>query len=302
MKILKSLLIIGFISAMLVLTGCGQKQEETIDVGVALALSGFGAFFGDFELKSVQLATEEINSQGGINGKKINLIVEDTQSGLKETVSAVTKLADVDDVKFIIGPTFTEFGEVASPVAQEKGILLIAPSSSGESEAFRSRNFISLWPLERFEIKPLVQHIKDSEKDNVAVFYNQNAWSQMVNDFFVDEAGKLGIEVKSVAFNPDDNDFRTELAKAKDDGFDVLYLPLLEFVRGEAIKQARVQGFEFIYSTASTEDINLLNNYGEVMEGVIYPKPVDGPKQAEFIDAYKNKWRSSSIPFCSNSI
>lgn len=276
---------------LIVVVGCkSQKSEETFPVGVALALTGFGAFFGEVELNALELAKEEINAQGGINGKLVKLIVEDTQSDFKTTATVIKKLIEIDNVNFIIGPTFTEFGEVASPIAEENKVLLIAPSSAGETEAFKSPYFISLWPLERFEIRPIIQHIKANGKEKVAILYNQNAWSQMVNDFFVNEAVKVGIETKSFAFSPDEKDFRTALIKAKDEEFDVLYLPLLEFVRGEALKQARQIGFTQIYSTASTEDENLLSNYKTVLEGVIYPRPIEGPKQEQFTKSYKEKF------------
>src|SRR3989338_7541549 len=106
---------------------------ETIKIGAALGLTGICAEFGEGELKATTLAVEEINAAGGINGKQLELISEDTQCDNKTTVSAFQKLINVDKVAAIIGPTWGDSFQGGYSFSQQAEIVSISPSTAIEA-------------------------------------------------------------------------------------------------------------------------------------------------------------------------
>ena len=75
-----------------------QSGNETIKIGAQLSLTSFGASWGENSLKGAQLATEEINKNGGVMGKQLQLIVEDNQTNANSAVNATNKLITVDKI------------------------------------------------------------------------------------------------------------------------------------------------------------------------------------------------------------
>src|SRR3989338_3856413 len=118
------ILIAGFLAINL---NSLSSNQEGIEIGGLFHLTGAGAFWGEGEYNGATLAIEEINEAGGINGKSLKIIIEDGKTDFPETVNALKKLAQIDGVKIIIGPTW--FGQVASPLAEELKVLVISPSA-----------------------------------------------------------------------------------------------------------------------------------------------------------------------------
>src|SRR5579885_2807153 len=80
-----------------------RSETGTVKIGAALGLTGECGNYGEGELKAAQLAVAEANQNGGIAGRKIDLIVEDTQCSPKDSVNAMQKLVQVDNVEAVVG-------------------------------------------------------------------------------------------------------------------------------------------------------------------------------------------------------
>ena len=120
------------------LAGCKSKDEEigpgydddSVYLGVFVSKTGDIASFGGDTKNGVDLAVEEINAAGGINGKKIDLRFEDTASDPQQGGNAATKLASGDSVFLAMGAVASGISLNAAPIFQEKGIPMISPSST----------------------------------------------------------------------------------------------------------------------------------------------------------------------------
>ena len=119
--------IIGFNSSSTGLLSLGGPTE-TLKIGIVATQTGVGAYHGEQEIKAVNLAVEEINAKGGINGKKIELIVEDSQSVPKEAVNAVNKLVNTDKVKFIVGDCWNDTTISFMQMTNDKKVIVVAPN------------------------------------------------------------------------------------------------------------------------------------------------------------------------------
>jgi len=93
-------------------------QAADIKIGVAAALSGGAAQYGSAIRNGFQLAADEINAAGGINGDKIVLAVEDEQGKKEDAINVFKKLIFQDKVLMTFGPTLSNSAQAADPIAQ----------------------------------------------------------------------------------------------------------------------------------------------------------------------------------------
>lgn len=119
------------LACLLALLGAAGRAHaaEPFRLGAAYALTGGAAFLGDPEAKAARLAVDEVNAAGGINGRRVELIVEDSKSAETSAVLAVRKLIAQDDVCAILGPSRTGDTMAVIPVVTEAGVVLLPPVS-----------------------------------------------------------------------------------------------------------------------------------------------------------------------------
>ena len=126
--ILMAIIIVSFIG----ISSTGlflQQEDDSVKIGVVATLTGIGSYFGEQEIKGLELAQEEINKNGGINGKKIELIIEDSKTSPLDAVNATKKLIYFDQVNFIVGDSWGSTTGAMVPVTNDNQVLLISPSS-----------------------------------------------------------------------------------------------------------------------------------------------------------------------------
>jgi branched-chain amino acid transport system substrate-binding protein len=113
----------------LLLGGGRADAAEPFRIGAAFALTGGASFLGDPEAKASQLAVDEVNAAGGINGRRVELIMEDSKSAETAAVLAVRKLITQNKVSAIVGPSRTGDTMAVIPVVSEAGVVLMPPVS-----------------------------------------------------------------------------------------------------------------------------------------------------------------------------
>ncbi len=295
-----------FLIAVIFAAGCASQPQdkETIKIGGLFGITGFSAEWGEADRNGAMLAIEEANAAGGINGKKIEFTIEDTKSDFTQTTIALRKLAAVDGVKVIIGPTWGEFSEVAVPVAEEQKVVLISPSAGADLEAFKSRYFFRTYPTQRSEVKSLVEFMSKKNYTKSAVVFSQNAWSQNMRDLLEEEGKIKGIKVvETFETQMNERDYRTVIARLKQLGIDSVFTPLAsESNKGIFLRQAKELNFnKQVFATVSTESLELLNNFPEFAEGIIYPYPKKTAKNDELIVRYETRFgkkpQSPNVPY-----
>lgn len=122
------------IALLIILAGCAQSPSgqttsaKEIPIGAILILSGPGATWGTSSVNGAQMAIDEINSQGGVNGKQLKLIAEDTAGEPKKAIDAYHKLRNIDGTHIILGTTWTREGLPVAPLAAKDDVVMISPS------------------------------------------------------------------------------------------------------------------------------------------------------------------------------
>jgi branched-chain amino acid transport system substrate-binding protein len=285
--------------ACMLLTACAQitgqaTQQDTITIGGIFGLTGMSQQFGEDELKGAQLAIEDINANGGIKGKTLELIIEDGQTNVKANLNAYRKLVDSDNVHYIIGPTWTQSAHVIVPHIDQDRVVLISPSvGEVEHALFNNRQFFKTYPPYRDETPTAIAHMQQSGVKKVAIVTSEGTFEQSMKIGFLENLKGSSISVASEQkVSYEDTDFRTAIIKLQQTNADAIYLVLSSYSGiGEFFKQAREMGVEIpIYTYSGTEQQSLLQNYGDAIEGMLYPLSDISERDKAFNEKFKERY------------
>ena len=216
-----------------------------IKIGVAEALTGGAAQYGISIRNGFQLAAEEINAAGGVNGDKLVLIVEDEQGKKEEAINAFKKLIFQDKVLMLFGPTLSNSAQAADPVAQAAKVVVFGTSNTADGITsigdFVFRNSVTEADVLPVTIKAAV---KTANIKSVAVLYgNDDVFTKSGYDNFKKaiEAQKLPVTTTET-FAKGDVDFKAQLTKIKATNPDAIVLSALLAEGAPIMVQARQLG------------------------------------------------------------
>jgi branched-chain amino acid transport system substrate-binding protein len=126
---LLGLVCIGVVSVLFI--GCSKKSEpQTYKIGAVFSVTGRASFLGDPEKKTAEMVAEQINASGGINGKKIELVVMDDEGDATKCNLHVKKLIEQDQVIAVIGPSISGLSLAVVPVFEQAQVPLISCAAS----------------------------------------------------------------------------------------------------------------------------------------------------------------------------
>lgn len=246
-----------------------QKHEEgAIKIGASLPL--FNSSYGSGCLTGMQLAQKEINDAGGINGKKLELTVEDDRCDSKEGISVVNKLIYTDNVNAMVGPLCSNVASSVLTLLQDNKVpSIILASKAGLT---KDRNYIfRITAADDAQGSFAARYIfNDLGKSKIAVMYVKNDWGQGIRDIFVERFKELG---GTIAFDEGveqgSADLKSTLVKLKNTDPEAIYFPAfpIEFLTG--LKQMKELGINKpIISGDAIEIKDVLNS--NLAEGVMY--------------------------------
>ena len=105
---------------------CTDEEEGPLRIGVMESLTGPGETYGTVANQAKQMAVEEINEAGGIDGRMIELVVEDSKCSAQDAITAYNKLTDVEDIKIILGTSCSGAMLGAAPLAEKDGVVMFS--------------------------------------------------------------------------------------------------------------------------------------------------------------------------------
>ena len=285
--------ILGF-CLVIFLLGFRSPQSEMAEfkVGVLLCLTGECAEWGQNSLNGVRLAVDEINAEGGILGKKVKLVVQDTKEGSTgaNSVSAYQALTIDKNVNYIIGPSWTIGGLPIAPIAAKNPNLIITSPSLGVADFNETAdNIFNTWPHDSISTKALAKYAIDSGWKTAAVFSNQNPWENTQGRVFVEEFKKLGGEIK-LLLEPlaSQTNIKMEALKIKNANPDVVFFSNYTQmdIAAKELKGLRFTGNKL----AILMDDTRINSAGGALEGTIFAMYPEA--QADFITRFQAKFNN----------
>lgn len=295
MKRLVSIVLTMALITITLTIGCAKKPKE-IKIGAILPLTGDLGMYGTWAKQGIDLAVEEINIDGGINGLKINVIYEDNQGGAKEAVNAIRKLITTDKVPVVIGPLTSSAVSAVAPFAEKSKVVAISPTASNPEITHAGDYIFRNWPSDIFEGKVMAKFaFEELNLRKVAILYINNDYGVGANKVFAKHFSELGGTILiTEGYEQGSTDLRTQLTKIKNKSPQAIYTPGYSKELGLILRQAREMGIQAQFlSGVDFEGPKTLEIAGEAAEGAIYATPgFDLKSENRIIQEFKAKYKS----------
>jgi len=286
----------------LVASACGQAAPPSdIYFGVSGPFTGDNAEYGQIWKKAIDLGVDEINAKGGIKGRKVQVLYEDSQSDPKQSVTVAEKFVNDKRVLAEIGDFSSPASMAASPIYQRAGLVQYAFTSS-HPDFTKGGDFMFTTAPSQKDDAPFLANmaVRDLGKKRLALLHLNTDWGKTTADLFEARAKELGAEVPyRDTYLPADKDFKTILTKVRDANPDALILESYYTDAAVVTQQARAQGITVpILANGAVYSPQFLQLGGSAVDGVYTASPwfpdTPRPEVQSFVSAYKGKYAGES--------
>ena len=260
--------------------------------------TGAAAIYGSAVMNAAQIAVDEINEAGGINGYQAEFKAEDDQSDAEKSVNAYNSLKDWG-MQVLMGTVTTTPCIAVADKTAEDGMFEITPSASS-TDVIENDNVFQACFTDPNQGTASAQYIADNNLGTkVAVIYDSSSvYSSGIEATFVEEAQNKGLEVVAEeAFTADSKtDFSTQLQKAQSAGADLVFLPIYYTEASIILTQANGMGYEpAFFGVDGMDGILGVENFDtSLAEGVMLLTPfaadADDEKTKAFVSTFKEKY------------
>ncbi len=305
---MKKFLKVAFIMVLAVslFAGCtGQPtvNENEIRIGVNYELSGKVATYGQSSVDGIEMAINEINEAGGVDGKQIVLVKYDSKSEPAEATTLATKLMTQDGVLAVMGPATSGSFKATIPVATRNKIP-VASGSATDDDVTVDASGVKEYAFricfnDSYQGIAMANFAKDnlSAKGAVVIKDQSSDYAKgLAENFIKTFEGDGGTIIAEESYVEGDTDFNAILTKVRGLEFDVIFIPGYYNEAGLIIKQARDLGIDVpILGADGFDSPTLLELAGaEALNNIYYSNhysPLDeDPLVLEFIEAFKAKF------------
>lgn len=315
-----------FISVMLVaamavtaLTGCGsnssssssKKDADKYYIGGIGPTTGATAIYGTAVKNGAQIAVDEINEAGGINGKQIEYRFEDDQNDAEKAVNAYNTLKDWGMQALVGTVTTAPCIAVAGKTASDNMFQITPSASSPDVISSGNGNVFQVCFTDPNQGIASAQYIAENKlATKIGIIYDSSdVYSSGIEEKFEAEAKTQGLNIVSkAAFTADSKtDFGTQLQKAKDAGADLLFLPIYYQEASIILKQADTMGYKpKFFGVDGMDGILTVENFDtKLAEDVMLLTPfaADAKDKAvqNFVKTYKEKYEDTPNQFAADA-
>ena len=301
------LLLVGLVPILaLALLACGEGASEPAEpfrIGVMESLTGAGETYGTVAIQAKQLALDEINAAGGVNGRTLEFIVEDSKCNAQDAISAYKKLTEVDGVKIILGTSCSGAMLGAAPLAEADGVILFSGLASNPDIA-NAGDYIFRTQISDIQVGIDTGNLLWADGiRTLATITETTDYAEGVRRTTVAQFEKRGGTVAAEErYASDVTDFRSQLNKLLSANPDALHLaPQSEFAAGTIIKQARELGYEGpIYAetvSVGTTALEIAGDAATGMKAITADLDPDNEKAQEVLADFKERYKYVTLPW-----
>src|SRR5829696_7873966 len=297
---MKRILVASIVIASL-LSACQQQGGgDKVRVGVFMSLTGSTANFGISSTNGIKMAADEVNAAGGINGKQVDVLVQDDRSDASEAATIVTKFVTQDQVHAILGEVASSRSIAAAPIAQNAKIPMLTPSSTNP-EVTKKGDFIFrscfIDPVQGAAIAQFAAKSLGAKSAAIMVD-RKNDYStgleKVISETFTRMGGKI---VATQSYQEGDQDFNAQLTSLKGSNPQVIFVPGYYNDVGLIAKQARDKGITVpLIGGDGWDSVQLYQIGGTALNGSYFTNhysPYDtDPKVQKFVNNYKSRYNT----------
>ena len=313
----KSLKVLALVLSVALLAccfaSCGdstKSSSDTIKIGGIGPITGGAAVYGQAVKNAAEMAVEEINAAGGINGVNLEFNFQDDEHDPEKSVNAYNNLKDWG-MQALMGTVTTAPCLAVVEKTHEDNMFQITPSASATG-VIKYDNAFQMCFTDPNQGTKSADYIADNKlATKVAVIYNSSdAYSSGIYNNFVKEAQVKGLEiVSSEAFTDDSKtDFSVQLNKSKSSGADLVFLPIYAQEASQILEQANTMGYTTtFFGCDGLDGILTIEGFNtSLAEGVILLTPfVAGDTKSEanvnFTNKYIEKYKDTPNQFAADA-
>jgi branched-chain amino acid transport system substrate-binding protein len=289
-----------FACALVTLT-FARATEEPIRIGEYASITGKEASLGQSSHNGTMMAIDDLNAAGGVLGRPLLLITEDTQSKPGESATAAKKLISRDKVVALLGEVASSRSLEAAPVAQLAKVPMISPASTNPKVTETGNYIFRTCFIDPFQGPVMAKFAQEKlrAKRVALIVSNSSAYSiglaKFFREAFTANGGTIVLEQK---YAEGDKDFKAQLTAIKAAGVDAVFNPGYYNEGALIVLQARDLGLTLpIFGADSWEAEALIELGGKAIEGAYlcsHYSPADpSPRVQNFVQAYKKRFGST---------
>ena len=269
--------IVGLVSFAMILAltaSCsddGDGDDEVYRVGVMESLTGLGETYGTVSNNAKQMAADEINAAGGVDGRKLELVIEDSKCNAQDAITAYNKLTEVENIKIILGTSCSSAMLGVAPLAEEDGNILFS-GLAAHPDIAHAGDYIFRTSINGEKMGVGVGNLMwEDGIRTVATLSESTDYAEGARlttaEQFTKRGGKVLVEER---YPSDTTDFRAPLTKMLDANPDAVFIAVqAEFSGGTAVKQLRELGYKGpIYAEEVTVGTTALEIAGDAATGI----------------------------------
>ncbi|MBR9704071.1 ABC transporter substrate-binding protein [Candidatus Pacearchaeota archaeon] len=267
------------------------EKEGVIKIGWIGPLTGYGAVWGEISKNTAELVVNDINSNGGIDGRELEIIYEDGKCNGKEAVSAVQKLIDVDSVKIIFVSCSQEVFPVA-PITEKNKVILFGTYSTNK-DISNLGDYVFRNAYSDSDIAEIAFETISKDHKSIGIISELNDYAIGIRDDLNNRFEEVGIEVNRENFVTGSTEFKSQVINILDKDPDAVLVNPSSLLAGITIlKELTEFGFEGqVYGNffgSSNEVQNSLYS-----DGMIYfadPTVSESIIKKELFERYKDRY------------
>lgn len=285
------------------------SSDKVFKIGGIGPVTGAAAVYGLAVKNGAQIAVDEINADGGINGYQIEFNFQDDEHDAEKSVNAYNTLKDWG-VQVLMGTVTSAPCVAVADKTNADNMFQITPSGSSVECAQNPNVFRVCFsdPDQGAASATYIAENKLAEKISV-IYDSSDVYSSGIYEKFAAEAANQGLEiVDAEAFTADSNkDFSTQLQKAKDAGADLVFLPIYYTEASLILKQADTMGYApKFFGCDGMDGILQVENFDtKLAEGLMLLTPFAAGAQDEltqkFVTSYKENYGETPIQFAADA-
>lgn len=285
------------------------SSEDVIKLGMYMPLTGDSSTLGQNCFNAAQLAVDQMNAEGGLLGKQLELICYDDQSSTEQAVKNVSRLIDEDRVDAIIGSLHSGNIKATGDMIEKAEIVEIGTGiavdwlQQGWTYLFRS-----LANTECSNIS-LIQYCVDNNLTDIAIFNSQDDYGTDTAEVFEAVCEEFPVNIAAhETFNPADSDYTGQMSKISSINPDAVFISAVQNDLGSIIKQLRLAGYNgYILGDIAMGNAEVTEIAGSATDGCVFSAQYVIPEDAEhaenemlveFYKAYMEKFGEMPTSDC----
>ena len=281
-----------------------DSGKNPLKIGGIFSVTGPASFLGDPEKKSMELAIEEINAAGGVDGRMLEAVIYDTEGDPSKAVMAAGKLINKDQVTAIVGPSRTPTTLAVVPMVERAGLPFVSCAAGNKIV-----EPIKPWVFKTAQsdiqaVASIYAHLEKQGIDRIGTLTVANSFGESGREQLIEQAGDFGITVvRSESFGAGDTDMTSQLTKIRQEKPGAIICWGTNPGPAVVAKNVEQLGLDIpLYQSHGVASPKFIELAGDSAEGILLPTgkilvadllPDDDPQKqvlTDYIDAYENKY------------